>query len=168
MGVPPQAQGLLEVLNGDAELDAALQTIELTGQSDDPDQPRRLGLGRKNGARPSAGGTPLISGELRLLPVGSVPGHTGMAFAAEKVAPLIEKLRERAEFIIIDSSPLLTLADSLLLAQHSDDVLVVARHGQTQKDKAEAVRARLHVLGIERIGVVLTDSPPPDSGGYYS
>ena len=167
MGVPPQAEGLLEVLNGEAEVDAALQTIELVGPSTNPAGPRRLGLGRKNGARPSGEVTPLISGELRILPVGNVPGHIGMAFTAEKVAPLIEKLRDRADFIIIDSSPLLTLADSLLLAQHSDDVLVVARQGQTKKDKAEAVRARLHVLGIERIGVVLTDSPPPESGGYY-
>jgi polysaccharide biosynthesis transport protein len=168
MGVPPQAEGLLEVLNGDAELDAALQTIELVVPSANPAGPRRLGLGRKNGDRPAEERTPLISGELSLLPISNVPGHTGMAFTAEKVAPLIEKLRSRADFIILDSSPLLTLADSLLLAQHSDDVLVVARQGQTKKDKAEAVRARLKILGIDRIGVILTDSPPPESGGYYS
>ena len=98
----------------------------------------------------------------------SVPGQSGIAFTAEKVAPLIEELSSRADFVILDSSPLLTLADSFLLARHSNDVLVVARQGQTKKEKAEAVRARLKVLGVKRVGVILTDSPSPESGGYYS
>jgi tyrosine-protein kinase len=166
MGLPPQAQGLLEVLTGDAELDAALQTVELVGPTAPPGGARKLGLGRKNGDSPAGEPAPFVGGELRLLPIGSVPGPSGIAFTAERVAPLIEQLRSRADFVILDSSPLLTLADSFLLAQHSDDVLVVARQGQTKKEKAEAVRARLKVLGVKRIGIILTDSPSPESGGY--
>lgn len=168
MGLPPQAQGLLEVLNGDAELDGALRTVELAGPALAPGGASKLGLGRKNGDRSAVEPAPYVGGELRLLPIGSVPGHSGIAFNAETVARLIEQLNSRADFVILDSSPLLTLADSFLLAQHSDDVLVVARQGQTKKEKAEAVRARLKVLGVKRVGVILTDSPSPESGGYYS
>jgi receptor protein-tyrosine kinase len=168
LGLPPQTQGLLEVLSGDAELDGALQNVELVEPTANSGGPRKLGLGRKNGAHPAAQRAPFVGGELRLLPIGSSPGRSGIAFTAEKVAPLIEQLRARADFVILDSSPLLTLADSFLLAQHSDEVLVVARQGQTKKEKAEAVRARLKVLGVKRVGVILTDSPSPESGGYYS
>ena len=165
MGVPAQTEGLLEVLNGDADLDGALQLVELIGPGSV--EPRRMGLGRKNGAQPVAQQAPFVGGELRLLPIGSSSRVTGMVFSAEKVARLINDLRARADFVIFDSSPLLTLADSFLLAQLSDDVLVVARQGQTKKDKAQAVQARLKGLGVERIGVVLTNSSLPDGGGYY-
>jgi succinoglycan biosynthesis transport protein ExoP len=170
MGVPAQAYGLLEVLNGDLELDRALQPVDLIGPNAGADGPRRLGLVRKNGDHRADRQPPaqFVSGELSVLAMGSGSRQTGIAFTAETVEPLIQKLRARADFVIFDSSPLLTLADSFPLAQHSDDVLVVARHGQTKKDKAEAVKARLQGLGVERIGVILTDSPRPDGGGYYS
>jgi Mrp family chromosome partitioning ATPase/capsular polysaccharide biosynthesis protein len=166
MGGSAATEGLLEVLNGDVDLDGALQTIELVGPGGV--EPRRVGLGRKNGARPAAQQAPFVGGELRLLPIGTSSRNPGMVFSAEKVAPLINDLRARADFVILDSSPLLTLADSFLLAQLSDDVLVVARQGQTKKDKAEAVRARLQGLGVERIGVILTNSTLPEGRGYYS
>ena len=129
--------------------------------------PATSGADVRQGERVRAHGQ-RFGGELRLLPVGSVSGHSGIAFTAEKVAPLIAELRSRADFVILDSSPLLTLADSFLLAQHSDNVLVVARQVQTKKEKAEAVRARLKVLGVKHVGVILTDSPSPESGGYHS
>ena len=166
MGVPAQTEGLLEVLNGDVDLDRALQLVDLVGPGSV--EPRRMGLGRKNGARPEAQQAPFVGGELRLLPIGSSSRVTGMVFSAEKLGPLINELRARADFVIFDSSPLLTLADSFLLAQLSDDVLVVARQGQTKKDKAQAVRARLKGLGVERIGVILTELESPRRRGYYS
>ena len=74
-------------------------------------EPRTLGFGRKNGARPAARRVPFMrSGELRLLSIGSSSRITGMVFSAGKVTPLINELRARADFVILDSSPLLTLA----------------------------------------------------------
>jgi succinoglycan biosynthesis transport protein ExoP len=165
MGGPAATEGLLEVLNGDVDLDGVLQTIELVGPG--VVEPRRLGLGRKNGARPAAQQAPFVGGELRLLPIGT-SSRNPVVFSTEKLGSLINELRARADFVIVDSAPLLTLADSFLLAQLSDNVLVVARQGQTKKDKAEAVRARLHGLGVERIGVILTNSTRPEGRGYYS
>jgi receptor protein-tyrosine kinase len=177
MGLPARPRGLLEVLNGDLELDQALQSVDLVGPTaggggGGGGVVRRvsLSLGLKNGDRAAERQVqaPFVGGELRVLAMGTGSRHTGMAFTAERLAPLIEKLRSRANYVIFDSSPLLTLADSFPLAQHSDEVLVVARHGQTKKEKAEAVKARLHGLGVERIGVILIDSPSPDGAGYYS
>jgi succinoglycan biosynthesis transport protein ExoP len=165
MGVPPQSQGLLEVLNGDVDLDRALQPVDLVGPA--VGGGARGALGR-NGAGSTDRQAPFVGGELRVLAMGSGSHLTGRGFTPETLALLIENLQSRADYVIFDSSPLLTLADSFLLAQHSDDVLVVARHGQTKKDKAEAVKARLQGLGVESIRVILTDSPRTDGGGYYS
>lgn len=167
MGVPAQTYGLLEVLNGDLELDRALQSVDFVGPIANGGL-RRMGLGRKNGDPAAEEQAPFVGGELRILAMGSGSRHRSMAFTPEKLEPLIAKLRLRADYVIFDSSPLLTLADSFPLAQHSDNVLVVARQGQTKKDKAEAVRARLLGLGVVRVGVILTDSPGPDGAGYYS
>ena len=165
MGIPDRSPGLLEVLNGEADLDRALQNVELAGPPTGASVRPRLGLGQKNGDHSPGQKAPFVGGELLVLPAGGNSRSRGTVFSTEKMAPLIEELSSRADFVIFDSSPLLTLADSYSLAQLSNDVLVVARQGQTKKDKAEAVRARLSGLGVDRIGVILTNSPQP---GYYS
>ena len=75
----------------------------------------------------------------------------------EVLGELIERLNKRADFVVFDSPPLLA-ADALPLAIRSDNVLVVARSGRTTRDEAESVVSTLQELGVERIGVVLTDA----------
>ena len=75
----------------------------------------------------------------------------------EVLGELIERLNKRADFVVFDSPPLLA-ADALPLAIRSDNVLVVARSGRTTRDEAESVVSTLQELGVERIGIVLTDA----------
>jgi receptor protein-tyrosine kinase len=166
LGLPDEPAGLIEVLNRDVDVVEALQIVELAAPTA-ASSPWRLSFGRKEGDGAVAQKAPLQAGELRLLPIGGGSRQSAIAFNAERFGPLLEELRSRADFVILDSSPLLTLADSLVLAQQSDDVLVVARQGHTKKESAEAVRAQLRSLGVEPLGVILTDSPQPAGRGYY-
>jgi Mrp family chromosome partitioning ATPase len=71
---------------------------------------------------------------------------------------LIERLHERADYIVIDAPPLL-VADALGMSLQADNVLLVARRGRTTRDQAEWARATLEGLGVTRISVVLTNAP---------
>jgi Mrp family chromosome partitioning ATPase len=131
--------GLVDVLSGQIELHDALIPIELA----QPDS---------NGASPGES-----TGRLELLSSGSAPSPLSDALTPESVSYLIEHLQARADYVVFDSPPLM-VADAYPLAVQSDNVLVVARRGRTTKDQAEWARATLDELGVEKIGVVMTDS----------
>jgi capsular polysaccharide biosynthesis protein/Mrp family chromosome partitioning ATPase len=131
--------GLVDVVAGQARLEDVLIPIEVV-------QPG------ENGAGPDE-----LPGRLELLPSGSAPAPIGDSFTPENVSDLIARLRERADYVIFDSPPLL-VAESYPLAVQADNVLVAARRGRTTKDQAEWVRATLEELGVEKVGVVMTDS----------
>jgi Mrp family chromosome partitioning ATPase/capsular polysaccharide biosynthesis protein len=133
--------GLVDVVAGQVKLEDALIPIEVI-------QPGA------NGAGPTE-----LPGRLELLPGGSAPAPIGDSLTPEAVSELVPRLLERADYVIFDSPPLV-VAEAYPLAVLSDNVLVVARRGRTTKDQAEWVRATLEELGVEKVGVVITDSPP--------
>jgi polysaccharide biosynthesis transport protein len=140
LGLQLDGPGVLEVLNSHATFDDALVPVELT-------QPET------NGSTP-----PEPTGRLEAL-LGS-ESHSGQvdSLTPDQVEFLIEHLQKRADFVIFDSPPLV-VADAYPLAVQANNVLVVARHGRATKDQAEAVRATLRELGVDKVGVVLTDAP---------
>ena len=72
-----------------------------------------------------------------------------------RVGALLDELRQRFDFIVLDATPLLPVVDAALLARHADRILFVARWSRTQRTTAlEAMK----VLGAEahgKIGIAL-------------
>ena len=60
----------------------------------------------------------------------------------------------------------LPLADTLSLAHAADNVIIVARQGDTTKERAEEVRSTLEGLGVDRVSVVLTNSAKTNTYTY--
>jgi Mrp family chromosome partitioning ATPase/capsular polysaccharide biosynthesis protein len=146
LGLETEGPGLTEVLNGEIVLEDALLPIELV-------QPTSNGTGPTNSP-----------GRLELLPAGSKPHTLGSVLTPEIVTALLERLRARADYIVFDAPPLL-VADAYPLALQADKVLVVARSGRTTREQAESVRATLEGLGVQKVGVVMTDAPSADGYG---
>jgi len=143
LGLQQEGIGLLEVLTGHATIDEALRNVELNL----PEQ-----------AETNGGTPPEPTGRLEAI-IGSADRTSpGERLTTEDVTFLIEELNRRADFVVLDAPPLV-VADAYPLAVQSDNVLIVARHGRATKDQAEAVRATLRELGVEKVGVVVTDSP---------
>jgi capsular polysaccharide biosynthesis protein/Mrp family chromosome partitioning ATPase len=137
-GLTKESPGLVDVLEGDVDLDEALHEIELL-------QPG------SNGAAPVE-----HSGRLWVLLAGRPPSPLTDVFTPETVSRLVERLYHQADTVVFDSPPL-PVAESYPLALESDNVLVVARRGRTTRDQAEAVRLALHEIGVEKVGIVMTD-----------
>ena len=83
----------------------------------------------------------------------------------ENPAPLVEHLgdllgaaRGLADFVLVDSPPLLVANDAVDLARHADGVLLVARAGQTPIEAAEQCAEQLGRLEIPVVGTVLVGS----------
>ena len=133
--------GLVEVLGGYADVEEALVPLEVPSPG-------------SNGNGPTE-----AAGTLELLSSGSPPGPVSDIVTADAVAKLTESLLARADYVIFDSPPL-SVAEAYPLAVRADNVLIVARRGRTTKDQAEWARDTLEEIGVENVGIVLTDSPP--------
>ena len=70
---------------------------------------------------------------------------------------LLERLKGSYEYVLIDSPPLLLVADALGLARLVDGVVLVARRDEATRDEARETRALVERLGIHLVGTVLTD-----------
>lgn len=91
-----------------------------------------------------------------LLPLNSKRIAPGEHFTGEPMRRLLDDLRERFTLIIIDSAPVLPIADTRLIATMADAVIMVARWRKTPD---HAVRSALKLLPPGRInlaGAVLT------------
>jgi succinoglycan biosynthesis transport protein ExoP len=71
---------------------------------------------------------------LSLMGAGSAPGEPGGLISSGAMADLVGKLRQRFEFIVIDSPPMLLFSDGRALSALADGVIVVGRSGVTTRE----------------------------------
>ena len=103
---------------------------------------------------------------LTVLTSGAVPPNPSEllgSLAAEKV---LSEMRANFDYVIIDSSPLLAVTDSAILATNSDGALIVARFGQTKRDQLAHVVGNLADVGAPLLGAIFTMAPARGSASY--
>ena len=105
--------------------------------------------------------------QLSVLPAGPLPPNPAELLESTALRELLLDLRADGRMLVLDTPPLLPVADSHVIAKnHSVDAcLVVGRSGVTTREQARRARAILDGLRIEPLGVVLTGVTAGD--GYY-
>jgi capsular exopolysaccharide synthesis family protein len=104
---------------------------------------------------------------LLLLPSGPTPPHPGELLSPDLMGPLFKELVKSADFVIVDSPPVLLVADAISMAPQVDAVVLVAREGTTTRKEVELARDTFDRAGTRVIGTVFTNHQGIDSG-YYS
>lgn len=92
---------------------------------------------------------------LSFLPAGQHVRNPTELLSSWRMAKLIERARKMFSFIVIDSAPLLSVSDGLLLANLADGVILVTERGRTRHDHVRTALQRLHHAGAVTIGAVL-------------
>jgi capsular exopolysaccharide synthesis family protein len=88
-----------------------------------------------------------------LMPAGDPPANPLELMQSGKLSHLIEQLSSMFDWVLIDSPPLLPLADTTVWARLTEGTLLVAREGKTEK--AMLQRGLELVKKSELLGVVL-------------
>lgn len=122
--------------------------------------------------RPSQASTParLISpflNNLVLIPGGSVGDRAADLAGSPRFEEMLRTANENFDWIIVDSSPVIPVSDSVSMGRACDAVLLVARQGITSYTVAQRAQHELKASNI--IGFVLNavkNPPSPDS--YYT
>jgi len=89
-----------------------------------------------------------------------------------KMREVLEVLRERFDFVLIDSPPAIAVSDALVLSELCDGVLLVLRGQETTAETARLVMERIEaaharILGVILNGVDLRDPHYADYRSYY-
>jgi Mrp family chromosome partitioning ATPase len=79
---------------------------------------------------------------------------------------LLTVLRERADFILLDTTPALAVADALALAPKSDGVIIVADAAQTTRAAISRLRQQFEGVGATIIGGILNNLDPAHAKRY--
>ncbi|MFM0052670.1 polysaccharide biosynthesis tyrosine autokinase [Caballeronia grimmiae] len=100
---------------------------------------------------------------------GGMPDRPSELLMNERLASVLKRLRERYDYVIIDSPPVLAVTDAGLIGRHVDASLLVVRHGRhTAAELAETTR-QLANAGVPMCGALLTDTPASGTAyGAYS
>jgi succinoglycan biosynthesis transport protein ExoP len=92
---------------------------------------------------------------LSLLPAGQWNPAAIQALAQDNLAKIFEQLRSRFDFIIVDSAPVLPVADSLTIGQSADGVVFSVLRDVSRLPTVYAAYERLAMLGVNILGAVV-------------
>jgi capsular exopolysaccharide synthesis family protein len=97
---------------------------------------------------------------LDIMPVGSIAPNPAELVGSASMKRLLSLLKERYDFIMVDTPPIMVVADGLLLSRLVDSVIFVTRCGHTPRHTASEARAKLNHIRARVIGFVLNEVPP--------
>jgi tyrosine-protein kinase len=95
------------------------------------------------------------------------PGPAEM-LSSQRFRDLLTQMTVFYDAVILDTSPLLPVSDTLEIIPHVDEVLVCVRLFQTTHEEAAAGRSALDHLPRRPTGLVITGVRPGAGGDYYA
>lgn len=104
-----------------------------------------------------------------LLACGPLPPNPSELLASDTAHRLLEQLRVKYDYVIIDSPPLLPVTDGALLARITDGALLVVRSHRTTSDQVSQALDNLEKADATLLGLVTVANKPAKKGssGYY-
>lgn len=105
------------------------------------------------------------SADIWILPAGNVSGNPLELLQSEKLPVLMEKLTSYFDWIVIDSPPVLPLADTSIWMRLADGVILVTRQGVTEKRQ---LQKGLEALDPQKLlGALLNGTVISAYSSYY-
>lgn len=145
--------GLTDVTVGRKPLEQALSPIQLgelkkLESGDDPTEP-------------------LLHGSLHLLPTGPLPLSPGEFVASDALAErVLAPLRERFDYVLVDSPPAAVFGDAIRLAVRVDGTIAVTRLGLASRTALSDLHRQLSGAPTPPLGVVVTGVRSPALAAY--
>jgi capsular exopolysaccharide synthesis family protein len=100
-----------------------------------------------------------------ILPAGMATGNSLELLQSGRATPLMEQLTTWFDWLIVDSPPILPLADTSVWTNLADGILLVARQGTTQKRQLER---GFEAVGTQKlIGAILNSAKSVANTDYY-
>jgi capsular exopolysaccharide synthesis family protein len=109
-----------------------------------------------------------ITDNVQLAPRGSAlsgPWRTGLG--TDRLPQILGNMSDEADYVLMDSSPILLIPDNLYMAAAADGIVLVVAVGQTRPRDLLRTKAILERAGTPIVGVVLNRTPVKHLNSYY-
>jgi capsular exopolysaccharide synthesis family protein len=104
---------------------------------------------------------------LQLLTSGPLPPDPPRILRSDRMKEIVEQLDNAVEYVIYDSSPLLSVTDPVLMARLVDGVVLVADARGTSRNLVQRGIEALRQADVNVIGTILNKIPPKEQNYYY-
>lgn len=109
----------------------------------------------------------LQPGNLSLIAAGSKPVDGSRLLGSDAMKVLLQTVSQHVDYIVIDSPPLLAVADAYMLSTEVDGVILVAGVSSIPRKQVEQALNRLNDVNARVVGVVLNRQKVGRDGYYY-
>lgn len=108
---------------------------------------------------------------LKILTSGPIPPNPSELLNGKRMATLLSDLRKQADYLIIDTSPVLPVTDACVLASKVDGIVMVIGAGIARPEMAQRANEALKQVNGLVVGMMLnrvkTDDVLKDYSSYY-
>lgn len=105
---------------------------------------------------------------LSVLPSGAIPPNPSELLSSQAFRSLVDTCREQFDYIIMDSPPVLSVTDALILTSIADGTLFVVDSQRTNRVHAKRAMQSLTQVQARILGVVLNRVSRKSKDMYYS
>jgi Mrp family chromosome partitioning ATPase len=157
----PKRAGVTEVALGYTKLEDALLQVPLTDAA--------IAAVRRRPSRNSAAngnGAVRVQGVLEVLCTGPIPPDPGEFVASPALGEILDELAERADVVLIDSPPLLSVGDALTLSERVEAMIVLTRLKIVKRPMLNELKRVLDASPAEKLGFVVAAATEEAEYGY--
>lgn len=143
-----------------------------------PSLARILGISTKGGMSNFLSGNGDLASQIHktafpnlyLLPAGVTPPNPAELIGSARMKNALGLLEQYFDYIVIDTPPILTVTDALVVCPEVDGVILVIHGGKTSREAIEKATANLFAVGGTLLGAVINNvdvrSPEYSYDGY--
>ncbi len=147
--------GLSTVLTGTVRVEDAIKIVKSAEFV--PQSPGALEVQKKES---------LLQRDFLCLTSGPLPPNPAELLASPRTEEILKSLAALVDYVIVDSAPILLVADAVSLAPRVDGVIVVSRAGRATVDQAREIRNVLDRVGAPSLGLVISGVKTKSTRGY--
>lgn len=92
---------------------------------------------------------------LKLLASGPLPPNPAELLGSKRMMELMATLRDQADYLVIDTTPVLPVTDACILASRVDGVILVLAAGVTRAEEAQRTKEALNQVRGILLGVIV-------------
>jgi capsular exopolysaccharide synthesis family protein len=105
--------------------------------------------------------------KLNLLTSGPIPPNPAELIGSEQMANLLKLLSAHFTHVVVDSPPITSFTDGVLIASMVDGVILVVHAGKSSRQVVRRARQLLQDVGAKIFGVVLNNVNLRSQDNYY-
>lgn len=105
--------------------------------------------------------------KLDVLPAGLIPPNPQELLASARFKKLLDYLQEKYDRIIIDTPPLLSVSDALILGQYANGLITVIRAESTKAQLVNVALSKQLQHSVPSLGVLITQAKSKEGEALY-